>query len=218
MVVEPSPKWLKNYLKSIGLEPVNNIVDVTNFVMFEFGTPMHAFDRKAIKDDISIKNAKKGTEFETLDGEKRKLIGSELMITSGGENLCIAGVFGGLHSGISNKTTSIFLESAIFNATSIRKTAKTHALQTDASFRFERGVDPTFTEKAMLRAISLIQELTGANLSMEPVIIDHTEKKPKILSFSTAFLNKRLGTQLQTSEICKILTNLDFICNNDSSE
>ena len=218
VVVEPSPKWLKNYLKSIGLEPINNIVDVTNFVMFEFGTPMHAFDRKAIKDDISIKNAKKGTEFETLDGEKRKLIGSELMITSGDENLCIAGVFGGLHSGISNKTTSIFLESAIFNATSIRKTAKTHALQTDASFRFERGVDPTFTEKAMLRAISLIQELTGANLSMEPVIIDHTEKKPKILSFSTAFLNKRLGTQLQTSEICKILTNLDFECNNTSSE
>ena len=214
VVVEPSPKWLKNHLKSIGLEPINNVVDVTNFVMFEFGTPMHAFDRNAIQNDISIKNAIKGTEFETLDGEKRKLTGSELMITSGGENLCMAGVFGGLHSGVSNKTTSIFLESAIFNATSIRKTAKAHALQTDASFRFERGVDPTFTEKAMLRAISLIQEITGARLAMEPVIIDHVDKTSKNISFSTTFLNNRLGTQLLTSEICKILSNLDFKCEN----
>ena len=218
VVVEPSPKWLKNHLKSIGLEPINNVVDVTNFVMFEFGTPMHAFDRNAIQNDISIKNAIKGTEFETLDGEKRKLTGSELMITSGGENLCMAGVFGGLHSGVSNKTTSIFLESAIFNATSIRKTAKAHALQTDASFRFERGVDPTFTEKAMLRAISLIQELTGARLAMEPVIIDHVDKTSKNISFSTTFLNNRLGTQLLTSEICKILSNLDFKCENTLGE
>ena len=218
VVVEPSPKWLKNHLKSIGLEPINNVVDVTNFVMFEFGTPMHAFDRNAIQNDISIKNAIKGTEFETLDGEKRKLTGSELMITSGGENLCMAGVFGGLHSGVSNKTTSIFLESAIFNATSIRKTAKAHALQTDASFRFERGVDPTFTEKAMLRAISLIQEITGARLAMEPVIIDHVDKTSKNISFSTTFLNNRLGTQLLTSEICKILSNLDFKCKNTLGE
>ena len=218
VVVEPSPKWLKNHLKSIGLEPINNVVDVTNFVMFEFGTPMHAFDRNAIQNDISIKNAINGTEFETLDGEKRKLTGSELMITSGGENLCMAGVFGGLHSGVSNKTTSIFLESAIFNATSIRKTAKAHALQTDASFRFERGVDPTFTEKAMLRAISLIQELTGARLAMEPVIIDHVDKTSKNISFSTTFLNNRLGTQLLTSEICKILSNLDFKCENTLGE
>lgn len=218
VVVEPSPKWLKNHLKSIGLEPINNVVDVTNFVMFEFGTPMHAFDRNAIQNDISIKNAIKGTEFETLDGEKRKLTGSELMITSGGENLCMAGVFGGLHSGVSNKTTSIFLESAIFNATSIRKTSKAHALQTDASFRFERGVDPTFTEKAMLRAISLIQELTGARLAMEPVIIDHVDKTSKNISFSTTFLNNRLGTQLLTSEICKILSNLDFKCENTLGE
>ena len=218
VVVEPSPKWLKNHLKSIGLEPINNVVDVTNFVMFEFGTPMHAFDRNAIQNDISIKNAINGTEFETLDGEKRKLTGSELMITSGGENLCMAGVFGGLHSGVSNKTTSIFLESAIFNATSIRKTSKVHALQTDASFRFERGVDPTFTEKAMLRAISLIQELTGARLAMEPVIIDHVDKTSKNISFSTTFLNNRLGTQLLTSEICKILSNLDFKCENTLGE
>jgi phenylalanyl-tRNA synthetase beta chain len=218
VVVEPSPKWLKNHLKSIGLEPINNVVDVTNFVMFEFGTPMHAFDRNAIQNDISIKNSIKGTEFETLDGEKRKLTGSELMITSGGENLCMAGVFGGLHSGVSNKTTSIFLESAIFNATSIRKTSKAHALQTDASFRFERGVDPTFTEKAMLRAISLIQELTGARLAMEPVIIDHVDKTSKNISFSTTFLNNRLGTQLLTSEICKILSNLDFKCENTLGE
>ena len=218
VVVEPSPKWLKNHLKSIGLEPINNVVDVTNFVMFEFGTPMHAFDRNAIQNDISIKNAINGTEFETLDGEKRKLTGSELMITSGGENLCMAGVFGGLHSGVSNKTTSIFLESAIFNATSIRKTSKAHALQTDASFRFERGVDPTFTEKAMLRAISLIQELTGARLAMKPVIIDHVDKTSKNISFSTTFLNNRLGTQLLTSEICKILSNLDFKCENTLGE
>lgn len=218
VVVEPSPKWLKNHLKSIGLEPINNVVDVTNFVMFEFGTPMHAFDRNAIQNDISIKNAIKGTEFETLDGEKRKLTGSELMITSGGDNLCMAGVLGGLHSGVSNKTTSIFLESAIFNATSIRKTSKAHALQTDASFRFERGVDPTFTEKAMLRAISLIQELTGARLAMEPVIIDHVDKTSKNISFSTTFLNNRLGTQLLTSEICKILSNLDFKCENTLGE
>lgn len=211
--VKPSPKWLQDALKTIGLEPVNNIVDITNYVMFEFGTPMHAFDRSKIKGDITIKSSKKGTEFHTLDGERRKLLGSELMITSNNENLCIAGVFGGLNSGITEKTTSVFLESAIFNPTSIRKTAKAHGLQTDASFRFERGVDQTFTVKAMERAITLIQKVCDAKLTMSPVAVDHINQKRKTISFSTSFLNERLGTNLSSEDICTILHNLDFKCN-----
>lgn len=215
--VQESPKWLKNRLKSIGLEPINNVVDVSNFIMYEYGTPMHAFDRSQLGSTIIVKKADKGSSFKTLDGIERKLNGEELMITSEDKNLCIAGVFGGLDSGVSENTTSIFLESAIFNATSVRKTSKAHAIQTDASFRFERGVDPTFTTDAMKRAISLLQELTGGNLTMKPVVVDEFDSSEKKICFSIDFLNQRLGTALKTKEVMSILESLDFKCQLDSN-
>ena len=215
--VKESPKWLKNRLKSIGLDPVNNVVDVTNFVMYEYGTPMHAFDRSKLGDNITVKKADKGCSFKTLDGMERKLNGEELMITSEGKNLCIAGVFGGLDSGVSENTKSIFLESAIFNATSVRKTSKAHAIQTDASFRFERGVDPSFTEDAMNRAISMIKEITGAKLTMKPELVDEFDASEKKVTFSIDFLNQRLGTALKTKEVISILESLDFKCKIDSN-
>ena len=216
--VKESPKWLKNRLKSIGLDPVNNVVDVSNFIMYEYGTPMHAFDRSKLGKNITVKKADKGSSFKTLDGTERKLSGEELMITSEGKNLCIAGVFGGLDSGVSENTKSIFLESAIFNATSVRKTSKAHAIQTDASFRFERGVDPTFTEDAMNRAISIIQEITGAKLTMKPAVVDEFDASEKKVTFSIDFLNQRLGTALKTKEVISILENLDFKCTIDSNK
>jgi len=145
--IEPSPDWLQTALLSIDIEPINNIVDITNYVMFEFGTPLHAFDLDKIGDKILVTKSTKGDLFTTLDGTERKLNGEELMITNGKENLCIAGVYGGISSGISNESKAIFLESAIFDSTSVRKTSKSHSLQTDASFRFERGVDPSLTKK-----------------------------------------------------------------------
>ena len=216
--IQESPKWLKNRLKSIGLEPINNVVDVSNFIMYEYGTPMHAFDRSQLGRNIIVKKANKGSSFKTLDGIERKLNGEELMITSEDKNLCIAGVFGGLDSGVSENTTSIFLESAIFNATSVRKTSKAHAIQTDASFRFERGVDPTCTADAMKRAISLLQELTGGDLTMKPVVVDEFDSSEKKICFSIDFLNQRLGTALKTKEVISILENLDFICSIDRNE
>ncbi len=216
VTVQTSPKWLQNRLKAIGLEPVNNVVDVTNFIMYEYGTPMHAFDRSQLGKDITVKKATKGGSFETLDGVERNLSGEELMITSEGKNLCIAGVFGGLNSGVSESTTSVFLESAIFNATSIRKTSKAHALQTDASFRFERGVDPTFTAIAMKRAILMIQEISGAKLTMMPIAKDEFDTAEKSIRFSIEFLNQRLGTTLKSEEVISILESLDFKCTIDS--
>jgi phenylalanyl-tRNA synthetase beta chain len=216
--VQDSPKWLQNRLKAIGLEPINNVVDVSNFIMYEYGTPMHAFDRDKLGKDITVKKAEKGAAFKTLDGVQRTLNGEELMITSEDKNLCIAGVSGGLDSGVSTNTTRVFLESAIFNATSVRKTSKAHALQTDSSFRYERGVDPTFTTDAINRAISILKEMTDAKLTMRPVVIDEYDSTQKTITFSIDFLNERLGTELKLEEVTTILESLDFKCTLDSSK
>ena len=180
--------------------------------MFEFGTPLHAFDYTKIGNKIVVQQSKKGESFTTLDGIERKLNGEELMITNGQENLCIAGVYGGLSSGISNDTTSIFIESAVFNPTSIRKTSKSHGLQTDASFRFERGVDTSFTEAAINRAISLILEISGGQLTLQPTKVDYTEHKPLNLELNVPMLNDRLGIHLEIDQVILILENLDFEC------
>ena len=210
--IEPSPDWLQTALLSIDIEPINNIVDITNYVMFEFGTPLHAFDLDKIGDKILVTKSTKGDLFTTLDGTERKLNGEELMITNGKENLCIAGVYGGISSGISNESKAIFLESAIFDSTSVRKTSKSHSLQTDASFRFERGVDPSLTKKAMNRAISLILELTGGELSMSPKIIDSRNTEEVKIDLNINSLNRRLGINIEAEEIINILENLDFKC------
>ena len=168
--IGPSPEWLQNRLKSIGLSPINNIVDITNFVLHETGQPLHAFDARKIKDNkVIVKTLKEKTKFTTLDEIERELSSEDLMICNNSEAMCIAGVFGGLDSGVSDSTTNIFLESAYFNSVSIRKTAKRHTLSTDSSFRFERGCDPNMTIYALKRAAILIKEIAGGEISSEIV-------------------------------------------------
>ncbi len=171
IVVKQSPEWLQNRLKAIGLTPKNNIVDVTNYVMHELGQPLHAFDAAKIKGNkVIVKTVAAGTKFTTLDDVERTLHEEDLMICDENGPMCIAGVFGGKNSGVSENTTSIFLESAYFNPVCIRKSAKRHGLNTDASFRFERGIDPTITEYALKRAALLIQEVAGGEITSD--IID----------------------------------------------
>jgi phenylalanyl-tRNA synthetase beta chain len=208
--VQPSPAWLQKRLRAIGLSPINNVVDVTNFVMHEFGTPLHAFDASGLNGKIVVKTANDGDTFTTLDEVERKLDSTNLMITNGEDHLCIAGVFGGMDSGIKDETTDVFLESAYFNPVSVRKTAKMHGLNTDSSFRFERGVDPHLTELALKRATLLIQEVAGGSVAMD--IVD-TNKKPienKIIDFSYERCNRLIGDNLTVEKVNSILTNLDI--------
>ncbi len=166
--VKESPEWLRNKLLAIGLRPINNIVDVTNYVLHETGQPLHAFDAEEIKGNrVVIKKLKEGTPFITLDEEERKLNQEDLMICNDQEGMCIAGVFGGIRSGVTEKTTRLFLESAYFDPAHIRRTSRRHTLQTDASFRFERGADPNITVYALKRAILLFQEVAGGKVSSE---------------------------------------------------
>ena len=188
--VESSPAWLQHRLKAIGLSPINNIVDITNYVFHDLGQPLHAFDAVKIKGNkIEVKTLKSGTKFVTLDGVERTLSEEDLMICDAEKPMCIAGVFGGLHSGVSEATTSIFLESAYFNPVSIRKSAKRHGLNTDASFRFERGIDPNITELALKRAALLIQDIAGGEISSE--IVDVYPNKIEDFQVRLSFENAK---------------------------
>ena len=216
LTVKPSPEWLQNRLKSIGIVPKNNLVDATNFVLHELGQPLHAFDATKIKGKIIVKTAVAGTKFVTLDDVERTLHEEDLMICDEAGPLCFAGVFGGKNSGVSETTTSIFLESAYFNAVTVRKMAKRHGLSTDASFRFERGIDVNFTEYALKRAAVLIQEIAGGDITSD--IIDLYPKK--IADFSV-FLNfekteKIIGEKLPKDAIKKILASLDIKVNSET--
>jgi phenylalanyl-tRNA synthetase beta chain len=182
--VGDSPEWLKNRLKSIGVRSINNIVDITNFVLHELGQPLHAFDAAKIKGKkVIVKKLKEGSKFTTLDGVERTVSSEDLMICNEKEPMCIAGVFGGIHSGVTAETTSIFIESAYFNSTSIRKSSKKHGLKTDASFRYERGADPNITVFALKRAALLMKEIAGGEIASE--ILDIYPKK--IENFKVAF-------------------------------
>ena len=208
--VQASPAWLQKRLRAIGIAPINNVVDVTNFVMHELGTPLHAFDADQLNGKIVVKKAKKGDLFTTLDEVERKLDDSNLMITNGKKHLCIAGVYGGLNSGIKDNTTDVFLESAYFHPVSVRKTAKMHGLNTDASFRFERGVDPNLTEYALKRAALLIQEVAGGIISMEVFDTNPNPVQNVTVEFSYTRCNKLIGTELSKDTINLILSNLDI--------
>ena len=214
--VKPSPDWLQNRLKSIGLSPKNNIIDVTNYVLHELGQPLHAFDASKIHGKIIVKTVASGTKFKTLDDVERILHEEDLMICDEKGPLCIAGVYGGKDSGVSENTGSIFLESAYFNAVSIRKTAKRHGLNTDASFRFERGIDPTITEYALKRAANLIKEIAGGEITSD--IIDVYQKKVEdfqvLLNFNK--VDKIIGQQISKEIIKKILVSLDIKVNSVS--
>ena len=214
--VKPSPAWLQNRLKAIGLNPKNNIVDVTNYVLHELGQPLHAFDAAKINGKIIVQTLPAGTKFITLDDVERTLHEEDLMICDEKGPLCIAGVFGGKKSGVSESTNSIFLESAYFNPVSIRKTAKRHQLNTDASFRFERGIDPTITEYALKRAALLIQEVAGGEITSDVFNV-----YPKKIEDFSVFLNfskvaKIIGEELQKDTIKKILVSLDIKVNSVS--
>jgi len=215
--IDDSPKWLADRLKSIGLEPINNVVDITNYVLHEYGHPLHAFDLDKINgNEIKVKCLEKGTKFTTLDDKERELSDSDIMICDGhGEPLCLAGVFGGADSGLSQKTTSIFLECAVFNPVMVRKSAKRHQLSTDASFRFERGVDQDACLEVITRAASLIQELAGGEITsrFNDVLTDPLEEIT--VDFSPQRCNALIGTQIPHDKIRAILTDLDFTVSGD---
>ncbi|MGY8951417.1 MAG: phenylalanine--tRNA ligase subunit beta, partial [Flavobacteriales bacterium] len=209
--IEPSPEWLKNRLKSIGIESKNNIVDVTNFVLHETGQPLHAFDAKKITGNkIVVKTLSEKTKFTTLDEVERDLSAEDLMICNEKEGMCLAGVFGGLDSGVSHSTTSIFLESAYFNPVSVRKTAKRHHLSTDSSFRFERGCDPNMTLYALKRAALLIQEIAGGEISSEIVDIYPNEIKHFELELTYKKLDSLIGEKIEREAVKSILTDLEI--------
>ena len=216
ITVKPSPDWLQNRLKAIGINPKNNIIDVTNYVLHELGQPLHAFDASKINGKIIVKTLPSGTKFTTLDDIERSLNEEDLMICDEKGPLCIAGVFGGKNSGISEYTNSIFLESAYFNPVCIRKSAKRHQLNTDASFRFERGIDPTITEYALKRAALLIQEVAGGEITSD--IIDIYPKKIEdfavFLNFSKAA--KIIGQEIPKDTIKQILVSLEIKVNSVS--
>ncbi len=213
--VKSSPSWLSNRLKSIGLSPINNIVDVTNYVLHSLGQPLHAFDAdKIVGQKVTIRNAKKAEKFITLDGTERSLDPDDLMICNNDEPMCIAGVFGGLNSGIDNSTKNIFLESAHFDPISIRKTSKRHGLSTDASFRFERGVDPNITKYALKYAAMLIAELSNGEISSDPrdEYATKIEDKQVFLSFKST--NNLIGEEIPKETIKRILSSLEIKVNN----
>lgn len=209
--VGPSPAWLQERLKAIGLKPINNVVDVTNYVQHELGQPLHAFDADKLEGGrIVVRNADDGEAFVTLDGKERRLSSEDLVIADADKPACIAGVFGGAGSGVAEGTTCVFLESACFSSTSVRRTARRHQLSTDASFRFERGVDPENTVYALKRAALLLREVAGARVS-SPItdIVAHAAAWPRVgLLFDR--INAFIGTELASEEVCAVLSALDM--------
>ncbi|MCF6352944.1 MAG: phenylalanine--tRNA ligase subunit beta [Cyclobacteriaceae bacterium] len=219
ITIAESPDWLKNRLLAIGLSPINNVVDITNFVMHETGQPLHAFDYAKIKGQkIVVKTLAANTPFITLDDKERKLKAEDLMICDSEAPMCIGGVFGGATSGVSDTTTSIFLESAYFDAASIRKSAMVHQLKTDASFRFERGTDPNGTVYALKRAALLLKELAGANISSEVVDVYPKPIKPWEVAITYRNINRLIGQEISKERIHSILNLLDIATKNISKD
>jgi phenylalanyl-tRNA synthetase beta chain len=211
VTIGESPVWLKNKLRAVGLNPINNVVDITNFVQHEVGQPLHAFDADKIDGKkVIIKNLPAGSKFITLDNVERSLTSRDLMICNPNEGMCIAGVFGGLKSGVSNSTKNIFLESAYFNPVAIRKTSKRQGLKTDASFRFERGTDPSITIWALKRAIMLIKEIAGGEISSEVVDVYPKPFENVHIDVSYKNINRLIGKKIEPVTVKKILSLLDI--------
>lgn len=213
--VKDSPEWIQNRLKAIGLTPINNIVDVTNYVLHELGQPLHAFDATKIKGNkVIVKTLPSGTKFTTLDEVERELHEEDLMICNGNEEpMCIGGVFGGIDSGVTENTTSIFLESAYFNPVSIRRSAKRHALNTDASFRFERGIDPNITKYALKRAANLIIEVAGGKISSEIIDLYPSKIDDFQVFLSYEKMDRLIGDEIPRETVKNILASLDIKVN-----
>lgn len=209
--VGPSPKWLQNRLKAIGQSTINNVVDATNYVLHELGQPLHAYDAdKLYNNEIVVKRLKEGTPFITLDGIERKLSEQDVMVCDGKQPACIGGVFGGLDSGVTEKTKGIFLEAAYFDPVAVRKTARRHGLNTDASFRFERGVDPQNTLVAMKRAAQLIKELSGGQISSGVIDVYPSPVQPVMVQMLYSHIDRLIGKKIDHSIIKKILHALEI--------
>lgn len=209
--VQESPQWLKDKLNAIGLRPINNIVDITNYILHGIGQPMHCFDAAKVKGDrIVVRSCPAGTAFTTLDGVERKLDSADLMICNAEEPMCIAGVFGGLGSGVTEETTSVFLESAYFNPTRVRKTARRHGLSTDSSFRFERGVDPNMCMYALKLAALLVKELAGGEISGCVQDVKAHDFPPYDVKFSYAKMDELVGKHIPAETADSILKSLEI--------
>ena len=210
--VTPSPAWLQNRLRAIGLKPINNVVDITNYVLFETGQPLHAFNADLIKGKkVIVGQLPEGTSFITLDENKIELSAEDLMICNAEEGMCIAGIFGGIGSSVDETATNIFLESACFDPVSIRKSSRRHGINTDASFRFERGTDPSVTVYVLKRAALLIKEIAGGKISSEITDVYPKPVKPVKLDLDYDYVDRLVGEIIPKEIIKKILTHLDFI-------
>ncbi len=209
--IGPSPEWLQKRLHAIGLNPKNNVVDITNFVMFECGEPLHAFDMaKVAGHQIIVKRAQEGEPFTTLDGVEHKLSAEDLMICNAERPMCLAGVFGGLDSGVSDTTTDVFIEAAYFNPVTVRKSARRHGLSTDSSFRFERGTDPDMPAYALRRAALLMKELAGGTIASEVVDIYPEKIGPFEFSINLGRINRLIGADIPAATAKAILTGLEI--------
>lgn len=217
--VAESPDWLKNRLLTIGIRPINNIVDITNFVLHELGQPLHAFDMNHVKGNkVVVRTVEQDTLFTTLDEQERKLHERDLMICNAEESMCIAGVFGGIDAGVTKSTTDVFLESAYFNPTWVRKTARRHMLNTDSSFRFERGLDPNNTLYALKRAALLIQEIAGGTIEGAIRDIYPMETSQPKVELNLRKVITLIGKKISTETIKSILNSLDIVVYNETEE
>lgn len=217
--VAPSPQWLQNALRAIGINPKNNVVDVTNYVLHELCQPLHSFDADKIEgNEVVVRTCPEGTKFRTLDGVERTLSDKDLMICDAEKPMCIAGVFGGEDSGVSDQTTNVFLESAYFNPVWVRKSAKRHGLSTDASFRFERGIDPNITVYALKRAAMLIKELAGGEITSEITDIYPSPVAPFEIDITFDYIDNLIGKKIGNQTIVEILRNLEIEIVSQSEE
>jgi len=215
--VSASPEWLQNRLRAVGLSPINNIVDITNFVLYELGQPLHAFDADEITGQgIVVRTMKEGSKFTTLDEVERSLSEDDLMICNTEAGMCIAGVFGGIQSGVTGKTRNIFLESAYFDPVYIRRTSKRHGLNTDASFRFERGADPEMTLLALKRAAIMIREIAGGKISSDIVDEYPVKLEPFQVQVSYAHIDRLVGKKMDKETVKRILKALEISIESES--
>ncbi|MEC8361575.1 MAG: phenylalanine--tRNA ligase subunit beta, partial [Bacteroidota bacterium] len=210
--VGPSPEWAQKQLRAIGLQPINNVVDATNLVLHEFGNPLHAFDMEQIGgSQIRVRKAKQGEAFTTLDGQARTLDAQDLVIADRDKPMCLAGVYGGADSGVSDRTTKVVLEAAWFHPVTVRKSAKRHTLSTDASFRFERGVDPNMVRNAAARCVHLFEEWAGARLVGGSEHLDTPQVCNARVELKLSWLFGFLGTEIKHDRLKSILTSLDIV-------
>jgi phenylalanyl-tRNA synthetase beta chain len=209
--IKESPEWLKNKLKAVGFNPINNVVDITNYVQYEIGQPLHSFDADMIEGKkVIIRNLPEKSKFITLDSVERSLSSKDLMICNEKEGMCIAGVFGGIKSGVTAQTKNIFLESAYFNPVSIRKTSKRHGLQTDASFRFERGADPEISDWALKRAAMMIREIAGGKITSDVVDVYPEKIERQKVNVTFSGIDRLIGKKIDHQVIRDILSSLDM--------